>query len=177
MSHQVSPVSSFEVIHADLWPAVVVDASELAWRILSRLHGADLIYTPMINANIFNSEHPIYQHEQFDLVSGEEGHTTLDRPLIAQFCSNDKEQFFSSAMYLAEKGVCDAVDLNLGCPQGIAKRGHYGSFLMEDWGLIESLSKWVRALYIYLKLKIRQYIICMSIFLYRLLQSLECMTM
>jgi len=34
---------------------------------------------------------------------------------------------------------CDAVDINLGCPQGIAKRGKYGSFLLEKTDLIVSM--------------------------------------
>lgn len=83
--------------------------------------------------------HPVYCREQFDLVAGEEGSASLDRPLVAQFCANDPQDFFQGALRLASAGVVDAVDLNLGCPQGIAKRGHYGSFLMEDWGLIERM--------------------------------------
>jgi tRNA-dihydrouridine synthase 1 len=33
----------------------------------------------------------------------------------------------------------DAIDLNFGCPQGIAKRGNYGSFLLSSPDLIVSL--------------------------------------
>jgi len=39
---------------------------------------------------------------------------------------------------------CDAVDINLGCPQGIAKKGNYGSFLLEKTDLIVSMIKILR---------------------------------
>lgn len=107
------------------------------------MHGANLCYTPMIHAALFSSPtNARYRREQFDLSTGEEGSPPLDRPVIAQFCANDKETFLQAAMRLVEEnGRVDAVDLNLGCPQGIAKRGQYGAFLMEDWALIESLSE------------------------------------
>jgi tRNA-dihydrouridine synthase 1 len=38
---------------------------------------------------------------------------------------------------------CVAIDLNLGCPQNIAKRGNYGSFLMNDLNLVGEMVRHV----------------------------------
>jgi tRNA-dihydrouridine synthase 1 len=63
---------------------------------------------------------------------------TYRRLILPQFCGNDPEKILASAKAL--ESHCDAVDINLGCPQDIAKRGHYGAFLQDEWDLIYRIS-------------------------------------
>lgn len=144
--------------------APMVDQSEFAWRMLTRsflppdLRTSILAYSPMLHAKLF-SDNPKYRANHFEPLKpplamseppdaehlktlGEEdmyldGNPKIDRPLFVQFCANDPEAFLKAAKVV--QPFCDAVDLNLGCPQGIAKRGNYGAFLQEDWDTIYKL--------------------------------------
>ena len=110
-----------------------------------------LAYTPMIHSRMFIETPKFRDHHIQPTRSGLEnlpqhdpenpssdlyldGHPDIDRPLVVQFCANDPDDLLKAARYV--EPFCDAVDLNLGCPQGIARRGNYGAFLQENWDLI-----------------------------------------
>ncbi|KAI4648897.1 uncharacterized protein J4E79_009969 [Alternaria viburni] len=142
--------------------APMVEQSEFAWRLLSRSFLPEsqqkdlLAYTPMFHSKMFGEKSnyrdahfqplkstipsPSDDYHLSQLPESErhlDGNPAFDRPLTVQFCSNDPEDFLRAAKHVAP--FCDAVDLNLGCPQGIAKRGKYGAFLQEDWDLISRM--------------------------------------
>jgi tRNA-dihydrouridine synthase 1 len=101
----------------------------------------------MLHARLF-AEGEKYRQQSFQstkeaanqegkLVPWLDGNPSIDRPLFVQFCANDPDTLLEAARRVAP--YCDAVDLNLGCPQGIARKGHYGAFLQEDQDLIYRL--------------------------------------
>lgn len=65
-----------------------------------------------------------------------------DRPLIVQICGNDKHVLLQAAQKFV--GYCDGIDLNLGCPQNIARKGYYGAFLGKNVNLVEEILKHLR---------------------------------
>jgi len=97
---------------------------------LSRRYGVDLAYTPMMHSRLF-SESAKYRKDQWSTCQE-------DRPLFAQFCGDDPSTLLAAAQQLPA-GTFDAVDLNLGCPQGIARKGHYGAFLLSERDLLEGI--------------------------------------
>ncbi|RPB20493.1 FMN-linked oxidoreductase [Terfezia boudieri ATCC MYA-4762] len=138
--------------------APMVEHSHLAWRLLVSRHSPKpsmppsprptdpsasptdppiLSYTPMLHSRLYHST-PSYPHQNFPAAHNTlDGHPQHDRPLLAQFCANDPAAFLASAELISP--YVDGVDLNLGCPQGIARKGRYGSFLQDEWPLINSL--------------------------------------
>ncbi|GKA01875.1 tRNA-dihydrouridine(16/17) synthase [NAD(P)(+)]-like protein [Tanacetum coccineum] len=109
--------------------APMVDNSELPFRMLCRKYGATAAYTPMLHSRIF-SDNQKYRSQELTTCKD-------DRPLFVQFCANDPDTLLEAAKRV--EAYCDYVDINLGCPQRIARRGNYGAFLMDKLPVIKSL--------------------------------------
>eukprot|EP00624_Nannochloropsis_granulata_P006388 evm.model.NODE_47479_length_8916_cov_22.181696.1 len=132
--------------------APMVQQSDLAFRTLVRRYDVGLAYTQMLHA--WNFAHvKVFRQENWDGV-GNGPEAAFDRPLIAQFAGDNADDLVRAAEYIQHE--VDAVDLNLGCPQKIARRGHYGAFLLEEQELVVSLlAHMVRKLTVPVTAKIR----------------------
>ncbi|KAL6762374.1 dihydrouridine synthase-domain-containing protein [Haematococcus lacustris] len=91
--------------------APIVDQSELPFRMLCRKYGATCAYTPMLHARLF-CEDSKYRQEVLTTCAA-------DSPLLVQFFANNPDFLVTAASLAAEHA--DAVDINFGCPQRIAK--------------------------------------------------------
>ncbi|KZT01053.1 FMN-linked oxidoreductase [Laetiporus sulphureus 93-53] len=113
--------------------APMVNQSDLPFRKLVRGYDATLVYTQMLLP-----ERLLDDQEYLDFhlrgLGGPE-----DRPVVVQLCGNDPETVVKAARKMQVH--CDAIDLNLGCPQEAARDAHYGAYLLgqKDWPLVESI--------------------------------------
>jgi len=96
---------------------------------LSRDYGIPVAYSPMLHAANFASQKK-YRIKNFSTCPE-------DRPLIVQFCGNNSDTLVTATSHVEQ--LCDGIDINLGCPQDIARRGHYGAFLQDEWDLIREI--------------------------------------
>ena len=125
--------------------APMVEHSFLPWRLLVRGSGTDLAYTQMMHAKNFNLVKKFrkeyidwgdYCHISRD-AEQERKAKELDSNTIVQFAGNDPDTLVSACKWIHEDVA--AVDLNLGCPQKIAKKGFYGAYLLPDQSLVVKL--------------------------------------
>jgi len=144
--------------------APMVDQSELAFRVLVKKNGCDLAFTQMHHAYNFMND-PKYRATCIDWVdyapyNGRDpieaaASEALDKPLIAQFAGSDPDVVVQAAQHVQREVA--ACDLNLGCPQKIAKRGNYGAFLLPQTDqVIKVLSAMVENLDVPVTAKIRK---------------------
>jgi hypothetical protein len=120
--------------------APMVGQCDLAFRLLCRRHGADLVYTQMLDADRLVHD-PDYRQKMFiddlalhgtcssadpsaaDSVPAErlpEPQRETDRPLVLQLSGNDPATLAKACVLAEKSGALDAIDLNLGCPQQVS---------------------------------------------------------
>lgn len=109
----------------------MVGGSDLAFRLLCRRHGADIAYTEMLFAERLLYE-PAYLQTRLRTCAA-------DHPLVVQLAANSPTMLAAAAKLV--EPMCEAVDLNLGCPLPAAAAAPFGAWLLDrhHWPLVESM--------------------------------------
>lgn len=127
--------------------APMVDQSELAFRLLTRQNGVDACFTQMILAKSYlcakdyrrtSSDWSDYSHSSGSIELSKKAEA-LDKNLIIQIAGDNPDNLVKTGKLIQHRAA--AIDLNLGCPQNTARKGNYGSHLLQDTELTLKLLK------------------------------------
>ncbi|KAJ1969840.1 tRNA dihydrouridine synthase [Dispira parvispora] len=115
--------------------APMVRYSKLPFRTLVRQYNVDIVYTPMILADVFRRSD--YSRECEFTTRPDE------TPLVVQFAANDGVHLADAAELVAP--WADAIDINCGCPQRWAYAEQLGAYLMEQPELVRDMVRMCKA--------------------------------
>eukprot|EP01031_Cornospumella_fuschlensis_P024484 gene24484-29593_t len=102
--------------------APMVDHSSLPWRVFLHQQGVHLCYSQMVNANSY-LQSAAYRRELADWIDlPQELKDTPASKIVVQVAGDDPRKLVEVGKHIQETGGASAIDLNLGCPQKIAKR-------------------------------------------------------
>ncbi|KAJ1649857.1 tRNA dihydrouridine synthase [Dispira simplex] len=113
----------------------MVRYSKLPFRTLVRQYNVDIVYTPMILADVFRRSD--YSRECEFITCPDE------TPLVVQFAANDGVHLADAAELVAP--WVDAIDINCGCPQRWAYAEQLGAYLMEQPELVRDMVRMCKA--------------------------------
>lgn len=118
--------------------APMAGVTDLPYCILAREMGASMIFSEMISATgiHFQSEKTLAMLETHE----------KERPLALQLFGNNPKILAEVAKWLDEQNICDAIDLNMGCPAPKITGNGAGSSLLkpENLKLAEEILKAMR---------------------------------
>jgi len=102
---------------AELFLAPMHEINCLSFRMLCRNHGADVVYTPMINTKAY-----LNNPESFKWLKKE-------KPLAVQLIGNNASDFRECCQKIKD---CDYIDLNAGCPSFDNTKNNMGAALLKN---------------------------------------------
>ncbi len=104
--------------------APLAGISDLPFRTIVRRFGCGLCYSEMVSADGIVRG----QRKTLDILRSGPG----DRPLVAQIFGSDPRVLAAAAAIIEQRGLADAVDINMGCPVKPVIRRGAGAALMRQ---------------------------------------------
>ncbi len=126
-----------ENISGNVFLAPMAGITDLAFRLICKKYGADMVYTEMINAKAVCYE----DKNTFEMLSI----MPLEMPVAVQIFGNEPEYMAEAAKILTSLGRFKLIDINMGCPAPKVIKNGDGSALMKDIKLACSVLESVKS--------------------------------